>query len=952
MSRRRIAVLYLCCAFVFAAALVHESGTRNRSMTGSLAFRMADANHRPIPAIVAIAALHIPLSFEVAPRQTGRSMEFVAPGLGYAVAMGSSGVVFERRKGVPSSDFRLTWLGANPSSTGEGLERENGATNYLQGSDPRKWRTNAPRFGKVRFGSLYRGIDLVYHGNRGRVEMDYVVAPKASPQAIRVAIGAPGSVAIDAQGDLSLKSRRDELRLLAPVAYQEIHGRRQIVDAAYILESSRVVRFKIGHYDTSQPLIIDPVLEYAASFGGGDDMISDVATDAQGNVYLAGTTCSTSYPVTSAALRTSGGGSAPGGACNDIIVTKLDPTASSLIYSTYIGGSRADYAARILVDAAGNVVLAGSTASADFPTTSGAYQTAAASGTCPGGSADQPCTHGFLLKLDPSGSRLLFSTLLGGERTDAIHGLAQDAATGNLYVAGATDSAEFPIADRASSAQPIYGGDDGNCKTTSGATAPCFDAFVAEFNSSGTQLIASTYLGGNRDDAALDLALGADHDVYVTGGAGSPNFPATPGAFQTTRSSTAGRDVFVAKLNSSLSQILYSTFIGGSADQFATRIRVDSTGATYVGGSTTSVDFPVSPASEGPFQKSYSGPEGTTCPAFGDATSPLFCGDAFVAKLSPEGNSLAFSTYLGGASDDGALNLALDSGKNIWVTGTTRSSDFPLTASALLSSPASGDAFLSEISAGGTQNLFSTRLPAQQGLAISVDDSDNVFVAGESRGSGQSALVTPGTYSNGQAGAFLMKFSGAGTSASATRSADSTPAAAPTFTVSVQPGSLTVNAGQPGTLTVTITPVGGFMGPVVTGCAGLPPGGSCSAGSVTITGTGSQSAAISVMTTAAAALPIARRWPGISTFPHAIFAAVVALFALVLMVARSPRLGLRAILSCGAFLFAMVLLSCGSSGSSSGGGGGTPAGTYAITISGAAGSIVVDAPNTVTLTVK
>ena len=936
MIRRCIAVLYLCIALFAAVALVNLVGGGRApiiSMTTSFSSIMANATGHANPARFANTAALVPLSFVQIPDQTGRGGQFASPGPGYTLTLDSGGAALTRRRGEQPRDIRLTWMGANPNATAEGLERLRGATNYLQGNDRRNWHTNVPRFGKVRFSSLYPGIDLIYHGNRDRVEMDYVVSPSASPRAIRIAIGEPGAAAINAQGDLSIRSQGDELRLRAPVAYQEIDGKRRIVDARYALEGSRVVHFAVGTYDASEPLIIDPVLEYSASFGGGDDMISDVATDAQGNVYIAGTTCSTSYPVTSGALRTSGGSLAPGAGCNDVVVTKLDPTASSLIYSTYIGGSGADYAARMLVDPDGNVVLAGSTASADFPTTSAAYETAAVSSACPsaGGSGVQSCSHGFLLKLDPSGSALVFSTLLGGERTDAIRGLALDATTGNLYVAGATNSTEFPVANRASSAQPTYGG-VGHCEATSGAAEPCLDGFVAEFNSSGTQLLASTYLGGNGDDAALDLALGADHGVYVTGGTGSANFPTTSGAFQTTRSSAAGREAFVTKLNSSLSQILYSTLIGGSADQFAARIRVDSAGAAYVSGSTTSPNFPMSTTSAEALQHTYAGPGNTTCPAFLGAASPLFCGDAFVAKLSAGGNSLVFSTYLGGTDDEGALNMALDSADNVWLIGTTQSSDFPLTASALLSSAASGEAFLSEISADGTQNLFSTRLPGQQGLAISIDNSDNVFVAGESRQTGQSRLVTPDTYSNGRAGAFLMKLSGSKNLAAAVT---------PTFAVSVQPTSLTLSPGQSGNLTVTITPLGGFTGTVVIGCAGLPSGASCSAGSVNITTASAQSATISVITTSSSAVPAAPRGPSLPAVPHVIPAEVALLFALILMIARSPQRRLRLVVCCGLFLAATALLSCGSNASS-----------YAITISGASGSTVVDAPNTVKLTIK
>ena len=317
---------------------------------------------------------------------------------------------------------------------------------------------------------------------------------------------------------------------------------------------------------------------------------------------------------------------------------------------------------RLYVDGSGNVIVGGSTNSPDFPTTTGAYKTALKNANCTFSPyiTNQQCSDGFLLKLNSSGSGLIFSTLLGGERADLIVALAVDTPSGNIYVAGATDSLTFPIAVPGSAPQPAYGGDNGTCQMVSSSTAPCFDAFVAEFNPLGTQLVASTYLGGSDDDAAYAIAIDSSHAVYVTGSTDSTGFPVTSGAYQTTHTPGDQRDIFVTKLNSSLSSLVYSTFIGGNSDDLPMEIRVDSAGNAYLTGSTVSTDYPTT---SGALQTAYAGPSSDNCPSTLDQVDygVLYCGDAFVTKLSPAGNSLVFSTYLGTSSDDGGLNLALDS---------------------------------------------------------------------------------------------------------------------------------------------------------------------------------------------------------------------------------------------------------------------------------------------------
>jgi Beta-propeller repeat len=335
-----------------------------------------------------------------------------------------------------------------------------------------------------------------------------------------------------------------------------------------------------------------------------------------------------------------------------------------------------------------------------------------------------------------------------------VYGLAA-AANGNIYVTGATDSTMFPTAGTPYSS--TYSGGS-NCQ---GAMLPCFEAFLSELSADGTSLVASTYLGGSSDDfpGANALALDSSGNVYLAGTTDSPNFPAT--VHLGTNSPHPGQaDIFVVKMNSALSQLLYATEIGGSADDLGIAMRLDSTNAVYVTGTTGSTDFP---ATTGAYQTSSGGPASPTCPNTinpdGIVEGEPMCGDAFLLKLNPAGSALTFATYLGGSAPDSAYNLALDSSRDSWVVGDSLSSNYPFTSDAYYTGLSS--VFLSEISADGSSLLYSTALSeggAQGGigLGIQIDSSNNVYVAGASTG----VLATPGAYSTPSSpGIFLMKFS-------------------------------------------------------------------------------------------------------------------------------------------------------------------------------------------------
>ena len=724
----------------------------------------------------------LPLSFEENTGRTDPRVKFLAHGPGYAMYLGQSEAVLVRHIAVPANQmnvadspvadmigvshrksvFRLDWLGANAHARMHEEGRQSGTSNYFIGNQPDKWRRKVAHYGSVRYDDLYPGINLVYHGNQQNVEFDYELAPGSDPSAIRIGIAGPSVVELASDGILKISAAGDQIALRPPVAYQEEKGQRKPVEARYVMEGTHRVGFQLGAYDQSRKLVIDPVLDYAAAFGTQSSFtyLTEIAVDTQGNTYVTGASCDTDYPITVGAFQSTGGSTTAEG-CFTAVVSKLNPSASSLVYSTYVGGTTDDSTGgRLKIDAAGEAYVGGITAATDFPTTANAFQKQAKGGTCDYGPfiKGKPCSDGILFKLSADGSSLVFSTLLGGERIDMITALALDA-NNNIYVTGATNSTAFPIVG--SAIQSTYGG--GTCTED---VAACFDAFVAELNPDASSLLASTYLGGNDNDYGVGIAFDPSGNVYLAGNSTSTNFPTTAGSFQPNHAGTVGSpqpDAFVAKMNPALSALSYSTFIGGSAYDLAFALKVDSTGAAYITGSTASADFPTT---AGAFQTVYGGPTAPPpdCPDAIDSfvLNEPSCGDVFVTKLNPAGSALAFSTYLGGSGNDIAFNLALDSALNVWVIGNTNSPNFAYSGDAYYqTSSSTPELFLAEVSADGAHVPFATPLvsghrDSSLGLGITIDSTDNVYLAGQA----STFNPTPGTFTSAAGiGVFVMKFS-------------------------------------------------------------------------------------------------------------------------------------------------------------------------------------------------
>jgi hypothetical protein len=678
----------------------------------------------------------LPLSFEVNQGQTDRRVKFLSRGHGYTLFLTPTEAVlalskshgqaepkdpikarvFEREK-IITTALRIKLVGGNPHARLAGMEELPGRSNYFIGNDPKKWRTNVPSYAKVRYRNVYAGVDVVYYGNQRQLEHDFIVAPGADPRAITMAIAGAKKVSIDAQGELVLTSAGGEVHLRKPVIYQRAGGVQYEIAGGYKLKRENRVGFELGEYDVRLPLVIDPVLAYSTYLGGSDvDRASGIAVDSAGNAYVTGQTVSTNFPTTPGGFQTS---LTPGGFF-DGFVTKVNSTGTVLLYSTYFGGSGQDEPNGIAVDSAGNAYMTGFTGSSNFPTTPGAFQTSFGGGDA------------FVTKLNSAGTALLYSTYLGPGEVVGF-GIAVDSA-GSAYVTGHTNSPNFP--------------------TTSGAFQTSLagpeSTFVTKLNSTGTALLYSTYLGGvgaQGNDAGQGIAVDTLGNAYVVGSTSSPNFPITPGAFQTSFSGGFS-DAFVTELNSTGTALVYSTYLGGNAVDFGFGIAVDSAGNAYVTGSTDSSNFPTTP---GAFQACCGG-------GF----------NAFVTKLNSTGTALLYSTYLFG-SGPGAVNprgISVDSAGDAYVVGFTSLTTFPRTPDAMQITYGGGfaDAFVTKLNPTGTALLYSTYLGGSGGdeaLGIAVDSAGNAYVAGFTTSTDFPA--TPGalqtTYGGGIQDAFLAKIS-------------------------------------------------------------------------------------------------------------------------------------------------------------------------------------------------
>ena len=673
----------------------------------------------------------LPLSFEVNEGQADSGVRFVSRGGGYSLFLTGDQALFALRKGrpdkivpgkavtaapdsaanlgVPSATsapdaplaqmLRMKLVGASAAPRVSGIDEFPGKSNYFVGDDQSQWHTNVRTYGRVRYESIYPGVDLVFYGNQGQLENDFVVSPGADPSAIRLAFRGSKKPRIDKRGDLVLALDGGEVRLKKPTIYQRAGDNKQPIQGRYVLIAD-AVGFQVAAYDRTKPLVIDPILEYATYLGGkGNDYGQAIAVDSSGNAYVAGFTFGVAgnpytdtfpllNPIQSALFK------------ECAFISEINAAGTALVYSTFlcdVQGSNftpASYARAIAVDAAGNAYVAGDTytdGTPHFPTVNALQSTA------------PPGSNAFVAKIAAGGSALLYSTYLGGGN-EYGYGIAIDS-QGDAYVTGKSGSTSFPTFN---ALQPKLGGAGPN-------------AFVAKINQAGSAFIYSTYLGGSVTvanpagavgDQANAIAVDAAGNAYITGITASSDFP-TKNAVQSTIG--GDYDAFVTEINPTGSALVYSTYLGGTSGDVGNGIAVDSVGEAYIAGTTSSQTLPGTVKPPGYF-------EGRT---------------AFIAEMATGGTS-EYSDYLiqsfgrnygAVVLNDVANGIAIDPSRNIYITGFSTNQQIPPYSP---QNSYSGNAFVAQLA-----NTLSSTLPytltypgADVGSGVAADAKGNVYVTG------------------------------------------------------------------------------------------------------------------------------------------------------------------------------------------------------------------------------
>lgn len=718
-----------------------------------------------------IAKLHVP--FITNQGQTAEQVKFYAKTIGGTVFVTKNGeIVYSLYKVGEDNIVKGLALkeelygGVVKDVKGEGKSITK--VSYFIGKDPSKWKNNIPTYELVSLGEVYRNIDLRLKAYGNNVEKIFSIRPGANPEDIKVRLKGAKGLKINESGGLEVETELGTVRFTKPVAYQvktvdsqqsvvSSHAQnrsgilpdreKQFIDVAYVVEGNEYC-FKVGDYDRTKELVIDPLLASTYLGGNFDDYANAMAIDSEGNIYVTGATLSSDFPSKSNAYDHTYNSSF------DVFVSKFNGDLTTLLASTFLGGINGESANAIAINSSGKVYVAGKTFSIDFPTTQDAFD------------RNLNFNDAFISKFDENLTNLLGSTFLGGSGSESATSILIGS-NGSVYVSGETSSANFPVTTGVYDF--FYNG--------------LFDVFVSKLNGNLTSLLASTYLGGSSNDNAYSMASDANGNIYVAGSTFSGNYPTTSNAYDTSYNGFS--DVFVSKFNGNLTTLLASTYLGGGGNDTAYSIALGTNGNIYVTGDTFSINFPTT---IGVFDTSYNSSS-----------------DAFVSKFNGNLTTLLASTFLGSLANDSARSVALDLCGNVYVTGYTGSSGFPTTSNAHDTSYNGGftDAFVTTLKGDLTSPLlYSTFLGGTGNDAfntgtcfdkcffadIAIDSRRNVYVAGETDSS--DFPTTTGAFnetSSGGMDVFVSKFS---------------------ISLSVPQYTLTVNKAGIGSGTVTSDPAG------------------------------------------------------------------------------------------------------------------------------------------------
>ena len=928
----------------------------------------------------------------------------------------------QQRTSVAS--LRMRMLGANPQPVVAAADQQPGKMSYMIGRDPKNWHTNIPLFGQVHYQDIYPGVDMVFHGTQ-QLEFDFVVNAGANPDRIKLGFAGTQRLRTEKSGDLVLTSAAGEMRLMSPVAYQERNGVREPVKARFVVERENEVHLALGPYDRTRQLVIDPAILFSTYLGGSaEDEGQGLALDASGNVYITGQTGSDDFPGTSGTNITS----------NVVFLSQITPSGT-LGFTALFGGTGGDDGTAVAVDSTG-IYVAGITDSSDFPVTTGAAQThfcgggpngsndgfaakitsagsaitwatfitdancgtgtdstlglalavdssqdvyvvgetfdaglpvinfiSAEGGALNEGLGSNGADDGFIAELNSAGSAYLIMSYIGGTAGDIATGVAWQSVSGvgTVYVSGETDSTNLPTIN---AFQPTCG-TDGTCNSGSPG-GPYDDAFVASFSPSNTgNYIYLTYLGGELSDDAFAITADSSGDAYVTGQTASTMFRVL-NPYQPNLGGTGAVNAFVTKFDPAGTSLIYSTYLGGSGSDLGASIALDSSDNAYITGPTTSSNFPQVDATQ----------------PFGGGNSGQFDTDAFVSQLNWSGSalSLPFSTFLGGSGDEDVIGgfLGLDGSGNLYVTGDTNSSNFPLTPSPLDGelnagvSPPPGctinniniicpDAFVVKYS-GNAANLSQITVTIAGGGAGTVTSSPSgincpgTCFANFTNGTKVTLTATPAAGSTFDWGGACSGSSTCTLTLTSNELVTATFNGNASFTLTasaLSPSS--VAAGGSATSTITITPTGGFNASTVAlSCSSITPsvsqGPVCTFGNIQlVNGVGTSTLTVSTAGTSGQLTPpsMLRAAP--------FYALLLPIGAIAFLGAGFSSTGPRKKKLLGWLLVCLVLsglifmAACSNNGSSSS--TGTPAGAYTITVSGTAGTINTSA-SPLTLTVQ
>lgn len=692
-------------------------------------------------------SLQLPMSFEANQGQAEKEIKFISHGLNYNLLLADNKATLVSNH-KENSYLSMEFLGANtqPKITGRNLLEAK--TSYLLGNNSNNWQKEISNYQQAVYNQLYPGIDLVFYGNQKSLEYDLVIAPNTNPSLVKIQFQGLKStsqeaIKISSQGDLLINIEGETICQHKPVIYQEIAGNKHFIDGSYKKYDDKTIGFSVGQYDRNQQLVIDPEISFSTYLGGRlTDQANAITVDSSGNIYIVGSTSSTNFPTSKPLQQTLGGPF-------DVFVAKINPNGTSLIYSTYFGGSSVDQGFDIAVDSSGNAYIVGATISSNFPTKS-ALQAQKGGGTF----------DGFITKLNPAGNDIVYSTYLGGNDDDQAFALDINS-LGNAFIVGSTSSRNFPGVQNS-----VVGGSS--------------DGFVIQLSSKGNEVVYSRLLGGGDEDECASIVVDSNNNAYITGDTFSNNFP----TLEPIQSTLGGaQDAFITKLNTS-GGLIYSTYLGGTNNDEGVDITLDSSNNAYITGSTASNDFPTKSA----FQKNIGGGV-----------------DTFITKVDAKGASLVYSTYLGGKLDDNAAAIGIDPSNNLYVTGTSFSTDFPTSKAIQDKNKGNNDVFLSKLDPTGASLVYSTYLGGSsqdESLSLAVDSEGTAYLAGSSMSSDFPVSNAFQKSSGGSIDAFIVKIT------------DPLTPPTPDFSISIAPVSQTITPGSSTSFTINSKAIAGFNQPI------------------------------------------------------------------------------------------------------------------------------------------